>query len=266
MQAIFDSHCHVDLVLEKGRDKGFTLTDMNEHLKENKVDGFVQIAADPEAIDFAQTFLRENPEMNLYYTIGQHPSEAHEIDINIGIERAKQAVAAGDEKLKAIGEIGLDYYYGADQKQAQIIAFEKYLECALELNLPICIHTRDAHDDTFSRLKQVSDQIRVLIHCFTGNKTQMEDYLSIGCYISFSGIVTFKNAKENQEAALHCPLDRILVETDAPFLTPTPHRGKLNHPAMVRHTLNFIADLKGAEADTLALATYENTKAYYDFE
>ena len=168
-----------------------------------------------------------------------------------------------DEKFVAIGEIGLDYFYGADHKEAQIKVFEDYLAGAIDLKKPICIHTRDAHDDTFSRLKETTQHTDVLIHCFTGNKAQIEDYLSIGCYISFSGIVTFKNATDLQEAAKVCPLDKMLVETDAPYLAPVPKRGRTNHPAYVRHTAEFIAELQGVGADDVAEATNRNTREFY---
>ena len=257
MQPIFDSHCHIDMVLQKEK----TIEEITESLKENAVEGFIQIAADPEAIDFAQKFVSQNHDFEVHYTIGMHPGEAHEIDPMVGVTRAREA--SKDPRFVAIGEIGLDYFYGKETKQVQNEVFEQYIDLALELNKPICIHTRDAHEDTMMLLKKASDKVDILIHCFTGNKEQVKDYLNVGCFISFSGIVTFKNARELQEAALICDRERMLVETDAPFLTPVPYRGRANHPAMVRHTLNFLAELRDENADSLADVTMQNTRKFY---
>ncbi len=257
MLPLIDSHCHIDMVLSRGVPQ----QQIDEACQSNGVERVVQIAADASAIDFALQHCKEPHPYEVKFTIGQHPGEVHEVDTSLCI---KAAFEQKDNKdFVAVGEIGLDYHYGLETKEQQKEVFIEYLQAAVELRKPVCIHTREAHEDTMAALKTVSGDIPILIHCFTGNYQQMKDYLSLGCFISFSGIVTFKNAKELQEAALHCPLENMLVETDAPYLTPVPHRGKPNHPAMVRHTANFIADLKQIQADQVAEATYANTCQFY---
>ena len=144
-----------------------------------------------------------------------------------------------DAKFVAVGEIGLDYHYYADQADVQKKVFIEFVRAARRVNRGIALHTREAHADTVAILKAEAEGIPTLIHCFTGTKPEMEEFVAMGCYISFSGIVTFKNAAELQAAAKVCPLDRILIETDAPFLAPIPHRGKINQPGYVKHTLDF---------------------------
>ena len=252
---LIDSHCHLNMILEKGvsQESVFAL------MKENQVDGFVQISTDPGSIEFAQNKKNEKLPVHYAYTIGHHPNEASESDHRAGLARAQEA--AHDPSFVAVGEIGLDYHYTKEHREQQIKVFHAFLEAASRVGRPVCIHTRDAHEDTFSILKEFSG--KTLIHCFTGNEPQMNDFLELGCYISFSGIVTFKNAKEIQEAAKNCPTNRLLVETDAPFLAPVPFRGKVNQPGHIRHTLNHIAGLKEMSAYALAKITYENTKNFY---
>ena len=254
---IIDSHCHLNMILEKK----IPQEDIFSLMKENKVDGFIQISTDPQSISFAQQQKNKNFTMFYGYTIGHHPNEVTETDYTIGLNKAKEA--SEDTHFVAVGEIGLDYYYTKEHKKKQIQVFETYLDIASQVGRPVCIHTRNAHNDTLHILKNFTDGSNTLIHCFTGNESQMKDFLEIGCYISFSGIVTFKNAKEIQQAAKACPSDRLLVETDAPFLAPIPFRGKINQPAYVRHTLNFLADLKEISPYNLGKKTYENTKKFY---
>ena len=254
---LIDSHCHLNMILEKE----LTQENILSLMKKNNIEGFIQIATDPQSIDFAQKMTHQTLTVNYAYTIGHHPNEASQTDYTIGLKKAKKSFQ--DPNFVAIGEIGLDYYYTKEHKKEQIKILEAYLDTALELNKPICIHTRNAHDDTIDILKNFSSRLNILIHCFTGNELQMNDYLKIGCYISFSGIVTFKNAKEIQQAALNCPIDKLLVETDAPFLAPAPFRGKTNQPGYVRHTLNYLASLKKISTYSLAKMTYQNTKKFY---
>ena len=255
---LIDSHCHLNMVLEKGLSEEETLLTM----KENNIEGFVQISTDPGSIQFAKSMSKKNLPFLYAYTIGHHPNEVNQEDHSIGINEAR--CSQNDFNFVAIGEIGLDYYYTVRHQKDQIAVFEEYLQLASDLDKPVCIHTRDAHDDTLSVLKNFQLDEKVLIHCFTGNRRQMNDFLDMNCFISFSGIVTFKNAQSIQEAASFCSEDRMLVETDAPFLAPAPFRGKTNQPGYVRYTLEFIAKLKKKEPYELAKLTYENTKAFYN--
>ena len=254
---ILDSHCHIDMVMERGLE----YSQIVENLAQNHVSGFIQIGASPDEMRFSRDFAHREHPFDVWYTIGAHPGEAHEIDPAIGIQYARENKT--DDKFVAVGEIGLDYHYGAETAERQKEVFIQYLQLAKELKRPVCIHTREAAIDTAQILDQYNPGYGILIHCFTGNLTEMQMFLKLGAYISFSGIVTFKSAAELREAALHCPLDKMLIETDAPYLAPVPHRGKVCEPAFVADTLSFLANLKSIDRVTLASATYHNTLQLY---
>lgn len=256
---LIDSHCHIDMVIQRGLE----YHSISENLLRNKVQGFIQIGASPDEMLFSKKFAHESHPFQVWYTIGAHPGEAHEIDPKIGIRFAREN--KHDKKFVAVGEIGLDYFYGLDSAKAQQAVFADYLQLANELQKPVCIHTRDAVDDTIGQLTEHSPK-KTLIHCFTGNKDDLRKFLDLDYYISFSGIVTFKKAQELQEAAKYCPVDKMLVETDAPYLAPVPHRGKTNEPAFVLHTLQFLAGLKEMEWESLAHTTRKNTIDFYEIE
>ena len=159
----------------------------------------------------------------------------------------------------AVGEIGLDYhYYGPETRSAQIRLFSEQLEEARRRGLPVVVHTREAAADTLALLKEIPS--RGIIHCFTGTTDEARDYLDLGFFVSFSGIVTFKSAENVRTAARYVPDDRILIETDAPFLAPVPMRGKTNEPAFVRHTCEFLANLRGEPAEGFAERTFANAE------
>ncbi len=168
-------------------------------------------------------------------------------------------VLADNPNVIAIGETGLDYYYNTDCIDTQQTSLRNHIQVARELNKPLIIHTRDARKDTIDILRnEGADQCGGVMHCFTESYEMACQALDLGFYISFSGIVTFKNAKELQDVARKVPLDRILVETDAPWLAPVPFRGKPNEPAYVKHTAQFVADLKGVSFEELAKQTSQN--------
>jgi TatD DNase family protein len=158
----------------------------------------------------------------------------------------------------AVGEIGLDYYYSAETKAAQRELFSRQLEKSLELDLPVVVHTRDADDDTLAILREIP--ARGIIHCFTGSPEFCRALLDLGFYISISGIVTFKAADNVREAALYVPDDRLLVETDSPFLAPVPMRGKENEPAFITHTVKFISELRKTSPEILSALTFANAE------
>ena len=160
--------------------------------------------------------------------------------------------------LCAVGEIGLDYYYSRDTRDAQLKLFASELERARALGLPVVIHTREAAEDTISLLKEIPS--RGIIHCFTGTPAEAKQYLDLGFFVSISGIVTFKAADNVRETALAIPDDRILIETDSPFLAPVPMRGKPNEPAFIRHTCEFLAKLRGTDPETFAEQTFANAE------
>lgn len=254
---LIDSHCHLDMVIERG----LGVEEITRCLEENNVGTIVEIGADKQAMLWARTLAHTAKRFDVYYTIGHHPGEAATEDSEFGLNFIEEN--SSDSRFVAVGEIGLDYYYHAEQAEAQKKVFIEFVRAARRSGRGIAIHTRDAHADTFAILREEAKDIPILIHCFTGTKTEMEDFLSLGAYISFSGIVTFKNATSLQEAAIACPLEKIMVETDAPFLAPVPQRGKINQPGYVKHTLDFLATLRSENVATLAFAAFGNTKAFY---
>jgi TatD DNase family protein len=163
----------------------------------------------------------------------------------------------------AVGEIGLDYYYNNSPKEVQLKAFRDQMRIAEELKFPVEIHTRDAEDDTLMVLEEFKGRVTGLLHCFTSSWKLAEAALAIGYHISFSGVVTFKNAADLREVCRKVPLDRLHVETDAPFLAPMPHRGKKNRPAFVTNTAELVASIKGIDKLKLAEVTRANAKTLF---
>jgi len=163
----------------------------------------------------------------------------------------------------ALGEIGLDFYYNYSPREVQEEVFKKQLKVAIDLNLPVVIHCRDAYVRLAEILKEIAHEWRGMIHCFTGTREEMNPLVDLGFYISFSGIVTFRSATSLQQAAQTVPLDRMLVETDAPFLAPVPHRGKTNESAFVVDTGRFLASLRGVDESEIALHTTQNFKRLF---
>ncbi|HVB05932.1 MAG TPA: TatD family hydrolase [Acidimicrobiales bacterium] len=202
----------------------------------------------------------------LYATLGQHPHDA---------SRGTTAIAALADELAAsgrlgviggavaIGECGLDYHYDLSAREAQRRAFAEQIAIARAHDLAVVVHTREAWDDTFGVLAEAGVPERLVIHCFTGGPGEARRCLELGAYLSFSGIVTFKNAGEVREAAVLCPADRLLTETDAPYLAPVPHRGRPNEPAFVTVVGEALAALRGASPEALAATSAENaTRAF----
>lgn len=196
--------------------------------------------------------------VELFATCGIHPHDAAD-----GVEGIVAVLDEfGDDapahRLVAVGECGLDYYYEHSPKDAQRAAFAAQIALAAQFDLALVVHTRDAWDDTFDLLSSQARPDRVVLHCFTGDAQQARRFLDLGAYLSFSGIVTFKNAGEIREAALVCPKDRLLVETDTPYLTPVPHRGSPNEPAYVHLVGEALATLRGQDPEVLARLTSAN--------
>ncbi len=188
----------------------------------------------------------------VWATVGLHPHDA----IN-GVETI--AMLFDHPKVVAVGECGLDYFYDHSPRDTQRQAFAEQIGLAHRLGLPLVIHTRDAWDDTFDLLRAEGMPERTIFHCFTGGPAEARICLDLGGFLSFSGIVTFKTAVDLQQAAQLCPLDRMLIETDSPYLAPVPHRGKANQPANVALVGASIASLRGVDADSIAHATTATT-------
>ncbi len=167
-----------------------------------------------------------------------------------------------DGKIKGVGEIGLDYHYGKEFVHQQKALFIKQIALANKYGLPIMIHSRDASQDTFDILKKYA-KTKVLMHCYSDSLEMMREYLKLGYYISFSGVVTFKNAKAPKENAMNCPLDRMMIETDCPYLTPVPFRGQTNETAYVRYTGEYIAQLREMNIEQLQLQLMKNYESFW---
>ena len=209
----------------------------------------------PKALSIAQ---RYEP---VWCAIGYHPYEADKV----GDKQLQQLklLACENDKVVAIGECGLDYYRDYASRENQLKVFEKQLEIAKELDLPVVVHSREADEDTVAVLKN-SGVERGVIHCFTGTEKLLKEALDIGFYISLSGIVTYKNAKDLQELAKKIPLDRLLVETDSPFLAPVPKRGKKNMPPYVFFTLKFLSEFLKVPLPMLEKLTTTNAVRLFD--
>lgn len=249
MSSYFDSHCHVhdrrmpggvDAAVEAAHDAG--------------VATMVSVGCDREtslaAIDVAARHA------GVWATVGLHPHDAkHGLDTVTDL--------FDQPKVVAVGEAGLDYYYDHSPRDVQRDVFAAQIQIANERRLPLVIHTRDAWDDTFDVLSAEGAPERTIFHCFTGGPAEALRALEIGAFVSFSGIVTFKHAPEVQEAAQLVPFERMLIETDAPYLAPNPYRGKTNRPAWVTATARFIADLRDVPVDVVASVTTANGHAAF---
>jgi TatD DNase family protein len=196
-------------------------------------------------------------EPDVWASVGIHP---HEADEHPDVDAAKLIEAARHPKVIGIGETGLDYYYDHSDRAQQKKSFRAHIAAARETGLPLIVHTRDAEEDTAAIIADEMGKgaYPALIHCFTASQGFAEKMLDLGLYISVAGIVTFKNARELQETVATLPGDRMLVETDAPFLAPVPHRGKPGEPAFVADTAAFIANLRGERSDALMERTAHN--------
>ncbi|MTH46533.1 metal-dependent hydrolase [Intestinirhabdus alba] len=247
---LVDSHCHLD-----GLDYHSLHKDVDDVLAKaaaRDVNFFLAVATTLPG--YRSMRERVGERHNVVFSCGVHPlNQDEEYDVE-----ALRRLAA-EEGVVALGETGLDYFYTPETKARQQASFINHIRIGRELNKPVIIHTRDARADTLAILgeENVTDCGGVL-HCFTEDKETAGKLLDLGLYISFSGIVTFRNAGQLREAARYVPLDRLLVETDSPYLAPVPHRGKENQPAMVRDVAEFLAELKGVAVAELAQITTEN--------
>jgi TatD DNase family protein len=259
---LIDSHCHLN---DDYSPK--TPADLVHEAQLAGVEALITIGTDLENISDIQAISETFP--NVYHTIGIHPHETKSLSLRPeNIEFLEKA--AKHPKCRAIGEIGLDYYYQHSPKDVQMQQLELQLDLALRLQLPVVIHSRDGEADLLDCLSRYCSKINGnrspgVIHCFTGTLEFGKKCLDLGFYISFSGILTFKKAEEVRNAAIAFPIERILVETDAPYLAPIPFRGKKCEPAMVKWTAEKLAELKHLPFEKICEATSENTKRVFNF-
>lgn len=219
----------------------------------------ITISTDPEDMEWVSQTAQAHPG-RVYSTAGIHPQDAQMFSSEVA-ERMRRM--ARDPWTVALGEMGLDYYHSNAPKEVQLAAFRAQLELAVETGLPVEIHTREAEADTVAVLKEFNGKVKGLLHCFTGTQWLADKGLELGLNISISGIVTFKNAQALRDVVTTVPLDRLHVETDAPFLAPTPHRGKKNHPALMIHTAEEVARLKQVSVEHLREQTTRNAEALF---
>ncbi|MBK7415517.1 MAG: TatD family hydrolase [Dechloromonas sp.] len=245
---LVDSHCHIDFP-----DLAQRLPEILERMQNNGVGCAVCIGVNLE--DFHRVLALAETHPQLYATVGVHPeyTDTEEPD------QERLLSLANHPKVIAIGETGLDYYWQKDRPEWQRDRFRTHIRTAVACNKPLVIHTRESADDTLRLLEEEGAQaVGGVMHCFTENWDVAKRALDLGFYISFSGIVTFKNALVIKEVAQKTPLDRMLVETDSPYLAPVPYRGKQNQPAYVLHVAEEIARLRGESLETISTKTTEN--------
>ena len=255
---LVDSHCHLDYpdfaeegvaeIVSRARSAGvrqmLTICTQIAH--------FARIRAVADAFPY------------IHCTVGTHPHHAAE-EAEVKLSVADIVALTKLPKVAGIGETGLDYYYDHAPRDVQQRVFENHIAAGIETDLPLVIHTRDAEEDTMRILRSAGQgKSRGVMHCFSGTQWLAEQALDIGFYISFSGIITFKKSEDLREVVKRTPLDRILVETDSPYLAPVPNRGKRNEPAFVVHTARLVAELKGVSYEDVVRQTGENFLRLFD--
>jgi TatD DNase family protein len=252
---LFDSHLHLsDAAFADDRDETIA------RARAAGVVGMVTIASNPPDAREAIRIADVTP--GVWATTGLHPHEARDFTFAHLADLRSQAA---ESSVVAIGETGLDYFYDDSPRDEQATAFEAQLELASETRLPVVVHSRAADPDTIRFVRAFAGRVIGVLHCFSGGAELLEAGLEAGWYVSFSGIVTFRKF-EDADLVRRVPVDRMLIETDSPYLAPVPRRGRRNEPALVRHTLEALATIRGEEAEELARKTFENACRFYSVE
>jgi TatD DNase family protein len=247
---LIDSHCHLNYAgLAERQDEVLA------NARANGVTGFLNIST--RQSEWGDVLGAAERNSDVWATVGVHP---HEADAHPDLGASALVEAASHPRVIGIGECGLDYFYDNSERDAQKERFEAHIDASRQSGLPLVVHTRDAEEDTAEILARAVREggVSGVLHCFTGTADLARKALDLGFYISLSGIVTFKNAKELQETASWLPSDRMLVETDSPFLAPVPHRGQTCEPAFVADTARFVAELRSEPPESLAETTTAN--------
>lgn len=252
---MIDSHSHINMI------ESLSLDEIIKNAFDNGIDKIIVPSAYPADMENIMDLV--NKYDNVYGMLGIHPSEVKSWDDSF-IEKIKNY--AKNSKIAAIGEIGLDYYWDKSFNDLQKEVFIKQIKLANELNLPIDIHDREAHKDTYDIIQEHNNGSKVIMHCFSGSVEFARECVKAGFYLGIGGVVTFKNAVKMKEVAKDVPLEKILLETDAPYLTPVPFRGKENQPAYVKYIAEEIASLRGISVEEVALVTTENAKTVFNIK
>ena len=246
---MIDSHCHLD--------QEPLLSDLNSVIERSKLVGIQKILTICTTVDSFKT-IKEilNRDEIIYGTFGIHP---HEVKNNkISLDYILKEIVE-NKKIIGVGETGLDFHYNNSEKSEQIDSFNKHIQASLQLDIPLIVHSRNAEKETFEILKNYeNDKLKILMHCFTGSKEFAKKLLDLNAYFSASGIITFKNSTNLQDTFESIPLDRLLIETDSPFLSPVPKRGKKNEPSFIKYTAEKLAQIKKISSKELIDLTTKN--------
>jgi len=248
---IIDSHCHLDYP-----DLHDQLENVLKRAKVNQVDKLLTICTTLNSFEKIKTIIKKYK--NIYGTFGIHPHEVKNF-LNVNFDYIVKCKNENN-KIIGIGETGLDYYYNHSDRKIQKKSFVEHIRAASKLNIPIIVHSRNAEPDTFDILNEEkkNSKIKVLIHCFTGSYDFAKKLIDINFYISVSGIITFKNSSELADTVSEIPLENLLIETDAPYLSPVPYRGKTNEPSYIIHTIQKLAQIKKVSRDKIIESTTNN--------
>ncbi len=259
---LFDTHAHyIDARFENEYEGGADA--LLPEVFASGVSYIVNVGTNPENSCFAVEQAKKYDGM--FAAVGIHPSDCQELSGTPEEELAKIAELIErkeENKIVALGEIGFDYHYDDTDREKQTVYFERQMEMARKYGLPVVIHDRDAHGDCFDMIRKYPD-VTGIFHSYSGSREMALDLVRRGWYISFSGVVSFKNAPRVKEVAAALPADKILIETDCPYLAPAPHRGKLNHSGYMIHTLTALAEARGEDVDALAEQLMENSKRLF---
>ena len=253
---LIDSHCHLDRVDLKPYEGDFSR--LMQETAEQGIEHMLCVSIDMEAYPSMKALVADYPQVSI--SVGVHPNEQE------GREPTFDELVelSADPQNVAIGETGLDYFRSEGGMQWQQDRFRLHIAAARECGKPLIIHTRDAREDTIRILREErAEEVGGVMHCFTETWEMAEQAMELGFYVSFSGIVTFKNAEELRDVARRVPLERMLIETDSPYLAPAPHRGKPNEPLYVRHVAERIAELRGLSVEEVARITGENFRTLF---
>lgn len=249
---IFDTHSHYDAERFEGGSEAL----IRELFAQN-LGGIVHASTDPESARFGLLMSEKFPQF--YTSVGIHPEYA--ADFGSADVAALRRLAKSSKKVVAIGEIGLDYHYEGYDRERQIALFREQIELAGELDLPIIVHSRDATGDCMEILRELKP--RGVMHCFSGSWETAKEVLDLGMYLGFTGVLTFKNSKKAREVVEKMPLERLLLETDCPYMSPEPHRGECCHSGLIRFTAQTAADIRGIGYEELVEATERNAREMY---
>ena len=252
---MIDSHCHLD--------HEPLFSNLNQVLLRSKETGIEKILTICTTRESFKNILNiVQTDTMIYGTFGIHP---HESSKNILTKEEILKEISIDKKIIGVGETGLDFYYNNSDKDSQIKSFKSHIDAAVKLNVPLIVHSRNAEDETYELLKK-SKCLKILMHCFTGSDSFAENLIPLGAYFSASGIITFSNSKNLQETFKLIPNDKLLIETDSPYLAPVPLRGKKNEPSYIKHTLEKLAYLKNTEIDKMEKITSQNFNLLFNLK